>query len=223
MICSSALSLLNFEEFQTCFYLFFLCLNSCQSLARMAPSSELLGDPVQPDLTAGRSFVGSNVGCVLLWSSRHPYTDRESRQKEKQSIAQPDTQRTVMQLWGYFSRRVPICVWHIQAHDVKSLRFICSPWSMRPVTASLIASNHRHDAEDVQNLRNWRVCGKAGWYIRGGGKLTGAYCSKRRWRMSPWLILMMQSFSLKSRSCSAFPPGSRRFTSRPWVLEMIKW
>lgn len=198
---------------------FFSCLNSCQSPARMAPSSEL---PVtQPDLTAGRPFIGSNLGCVFLWSSSHPYTDRESSQEEKQYIAQPDTQIAVMQLWGYFSRRT--CVWHIQAHDVKSQRFISSPWSMRPVTASLSVSNHWHNAEDVQKLRTWRVCGKAGWYIRRGGKMTGAYCSKRRWRMSPWLILMMQSFSLKSRSCSAFPPGSRRFTSRPWVLEMVKW
>lgn len=178
------------------------------------------GCPCPADLTAGRLFVGSNLGCVFLWSSRHPYTDRESSQEEKQSIAQLDTQRAVKQLWGYFSRRA--CVWHIQAHNVKSLRFISSPWSMRPVTASLSVSNHLHNAEEVQKLRTWRVCGKTGWYIRGGGKLTGAYCSKRRWRMSPWLILMMQSFSLKSRSCSAFPPGSRRFTSRPWVLEMIK-
>lgn len=140
------------------FFFFFSCFNSCQSPARMAQSLELLGDPVQPDLTAGRPFVGSNLGCVFLWSSRHPYTDRESSQEEKQSIAQPDTQRVVMQLWGYFSRCA--CVWHIQAHDVKSLRFISSPWSMRPVTASLRVSIHQDNADDVQKLRTWRVVKK---------------------------------------------------------------
>lgn len=48
-----------------------------------------------------------------------------------------------------------------------------------------------------------------------------AYCSNRRLRISPWLILTIQSFSWKRCSCSALPPGSRRFTSKPWVLEMI--
>lgn len=47
-----------------------------------------------------------------------------------------------------------------------------------------------------------------------------AYCSKRRLQMSPWLILMIQSFSLKRPSRSALPPCSRRFTSKPWVLEI---
>lgn len=200
-------------------FAFFSCLNSCQSPPRMATSSELSGDPAQPDLTSGRPFVGSNLGCVFLWSSRHLYTDRESSQEEKQSIAQPDTQRAVMQLWGYFSRCACVCVAHSGSWREKSQVYIFT----LIYEACYSISNHRHNAEDVQKLWTWTVCGKTGWYIRGGGKLTGAYCSKRRWRMSPWLILMMQSFSLKSRSCSAFPPGSRRFTSRPWVLEMIKW
>lgn len=155
----------------------------------MAPSPELLGDHVQPGLTAGRLFVGSNLGCVLLWSSRHPYTDRESSQEEKQSIycSAWYTER------GYAAMRLLpqacICVAHPGSWRERSkvyiFTLICEACYRNPegsvsvrrqachvpqYSASLSVSNHQHNVEEVQTLdlkSVWksRLVHKRGWGV----------------------------------------------------------
>lgn len=199
-------------------FAFFSCLNSCQSPPRMLQARSFrvtLPSPIW--LQAG--YLLAAILAVSSCEAVGIYTLIENPARRRSNLLLSLIHKEQLCSYEATSAGVRVCVAHSGSWREKSQVYIFT----LIYEACYSISNHRHNAEDVQKLWTWTVCGKTGWYIRGGGKLTGAYCSKRRWRMSPWLILMMQSFSLKSRSCSAFPPGSRRFTSRPWVLEMIKW